>query len=276
MNMIDLHVHSCHSDGTLTPSELVELAVSKNLAAFALTDHDTVNGIPEALRAAEGLSLKVIPGVELSTDYNGTEVHILGYQIDYTDIDLLRTLEDIVKERDNRNIKMCNKLCEAGYPITYEELMKEYGDHVITRAHFAKFLVGRGAIDSIDAAFRGPLNNHSPYFVTRKYLKPEEAVELIISKGGIPVLAHPLLYKLSVSEIHELCKTLCVCGLKGIEAKYSSNKGNDEAFVKKVAKEHGLFITGGSDFHGANKPHIQLGTGMGNLYVPETLLENLK
>lgn len=276
MKQIDLHVHSCCSDGTMTPSELVDHAVELGLSAFALTDHDTIEGIPEALSAAEGKPLEVIPGVELSVMYKTTEIHILGYQLDYKDAELIRILRDVVAERDNRNVKMCELLHDAGYPITHDELMAEYGDNVITRAHFAKFLFARGAVDSIDAAFRGPLNNKSPYFVIRKYMTPKEAVELILAKGGIPVLAHPLLYKFSVTQLNELCDSLKKIGLKGIEAKYSCNRGTDEAFVKKLAQTHNLFITGGSDYHGSTKPHIEMGSGMGDLFVPESILENLR
>lgn len=274
--MIDLHVHSCYSDGTMTPEELVQYAIEKGLSAFALTDHDTVDGIPEMMAVAKGKDITVIPGVELSVDYSGTEIHILGYYVDYKDAKLNNILKKIVDVRDNRNEKMCALLNEGGYPITYDELVAEYGDHVITRAHFAKFLLKKGAIDSVDAAFRGPLSSRSPYFVNREYLKPKQAIDLICEHGGVPVLAHPLLYKLSVSQLHTLCDVLHSYGCQGIEAKYSCNIGTDEAFVTKLAKAHDLFITGGSDFHGSNKPHIDIGVGRGNLNVSESILDNLK
>lgn len=276
MERIDLHVHSCCSDGTLTPTELVSHAAEQQLSAFALTDHDTVEGVAEALHAAKGKSLQVIPGVELSVDYKGKEIHILGYQIDYTDAHLRETLEKVTKERDNRNRKMTVALTEGGYPISYEELIDTFGDVVITRAHFAKLLLKKGLVESMDEAFRGCLNNKSPYFINRRYLTPEEAMKLIQDAGGIPVLAHPLLYKMSVTELNELLTYLEPLGLKGIEAIYSCNRGNDEAFCKKLAFEHNLFITGGSDFHGANKPHIEMGTGMGKLYVDKSLLKNIE
>ncbi|MDR1700459.1 MAG: PHP domain-containing protein [Lachnoclostridium sp.] len=276
MKYIDLHVHSCYSDGTMTPAELVEHAIKNNLAAIALTDHDTIEGVPEIMEAAKGKDIHVIPGVELSVDYEGTEIHILGYGIDYQNPDLNETLMKVADIRDKRNEKMCALLQKGGYPITYEELLDECGENVITRAHFAHFLIRKKAVASIEEAFKGPLNVKSPYYVVREYLSPSEAISLIKENGGIAVLAHPLLYKFSVSKLHKMCDTLRSFGLEGIEVMYSTNKGNDEAFVNKLAKEHDLRITGGSDFHGSNKPHIKIGNGMGSLFVPDTVLDSLQ
>ncbi len=283
MRYIDLHVHSNCSDGTLTPEELVLRGIKNDLVAFALTDHDTVAGVARAIKKAEELDnhIQVIPGVELSCQYKvspdrNAEIHILGYQIDYENETLVSTLEKIAKERDNRNKKMCKKLHDAGYPISYEELTEKYGNMVITRAHFAKLLLENGGVPSMDYAFRTCLAVDSPYFVNREYLTPKDAVDLIQNSGGIPVLAHPLLYKMSVSEIRRMLETLKNYGIRGIEALYSRNHGTDEAFVRKLAGEYKLFITGGSDFHGANKPDIEMGVGTGHLRVPVMLLENLR
>ena len=275
MRYIDLHVHSNCSDGTFAPEELVDMAMSRGLAAFALTDHDTVEGVGRALRAAEGRDIRVLPGVEISCEYKVSparkkEIHILGYELDHTGKELNDALADVARERDSRNRKMCENLHEAGYPIDYESLTS-----ILTRAHFARFLLEKGAIPSIDSAFKKILAEDGPYFVVRRYLTPEEGVRLILNAGGIPVLAHPMLYKLSVTELHNLITELKGYGLKGIEALYSRNKGNEEAFVRKLAKEFGLFITGGTDFHGSNKPDIDLGSGTGNMKIPEELLENL-
>lgn len=283
MRYIDLHVHSNCSDGTLTPEELVLRGIKKDLVAFALTDHDTVDGVERAIQKASELEnhIQVIPGVELSCQYEvsserNVEIHILGYQLDYHDDTLVSTLQSVAKERDNRNRKMCENLHNAGYPITYEELTETFGDMIITRAHFAKLLLKNGGVPSMDTAFHTCLSVDSPYFVNREYLTPESAINLIKNAGGIPVLAHPLLYKLSVSEIRRMLDTLKSYGILGIEALYSRNHGTDEAFVRKLANEYQLFITGGSDFHGDNKPDIEMGTGTGNLRVPVMLLENLK
>ncbi len=281
MKYIDLHVHSVCSDGTCTPEELVDLAIDHELVAFALTDHDTVAGVGRAMEAAKGRHIQVIPGVELSCEYKISpsrkkEIHILGYNLDWNQQKLRDTLEDVAKERDDRNRKMCENLKRGGFPIDYESLVKRFGNTILTRAHFARFLLEKGAIPSIDSAFKKILAQDGPYFVMRKYLTPKKGVDLIKEAGGIPVLAHPLLYKMSVTELHNLLTELKCYGLKGIEAMYSRNRGNDEAFVRKLADEYGLFITGGTDFHGANKPDLDIGTGEGNLRVPVMLLENLK
>lgn len=281
MKYIDLHVHSVFSDGTCTPEELVDLAIENDLVAFALTDHDTVEGVEGAMKAAEGRHIQVIPGVELSCEYTISpsrkkEIHILGYNLDWNQPELRETLEKVAQERDDRNRKMCENLHRDGYPIDYDSLVNRFGNTIVTRAHFARFLLEQGAIPSIDSAFKKILAQDGPYFVMRKYLTPERGIELIKKAGGLPVLAHPLLYKMSVSELRNLLTKLKGYGLRGIEAMYSRNRGNDEAFVRKLASEYDLFITGGTDFHGSNKPDLEIGCGEGNLRVPVMLLENLK
>lgn len=281
MKYIDLHVHSVCSDGTFTPEELVELALNNDLIAFALTDHDTVDGVERAILAAKDRNVEVIPGIELSCEYTieperKKEIHILGYQLDWKHPGLCEALTAVADERDNRNRKMCANLSAAGYPIDYDSLVARFGNKILTRAHFARFLLEQGAIPSLDAAFKKILAQDGPYFVMRKYLTPKKGIELIRQAGGIPVLAHPLLYKMSVTEIRNMIVELKEYGLKGIEALYSRNRGTDEAFVRKLADEYDLFITGGSDFHGTNKPDIELGRGEGKLRVPVILLENLK
>ena len=261
MKYIDLHVHSNCSDGTCTPEELVDLAAGQGLVAFALTDHDTVDGVERAMNAAKDRHIQVIPGVELSCEYTISptrkkEIHILGYNLDWNQPELCETLDAVAKERDDRNRKMCENLNHAGYPIDYDSLVERFGNTILTRAHFARFLLEKGAIPSIDSAFKKILAQDGPYFVMRKYLTPEKGIELIKKAGGIPVLAHPLLYKMSVTELHDLLTELKGYGLRGIEAMYSRNRGNDEAFVRKLASEYDLFITSGTDFHGANKPDL--------------------
>ena len=281
MQYIDLHVHSTFSDGTYTPTQLVQLAKKNGLVAMALTDHDTVDGVDEAVRAAQNTNLQIIPGVELSCKYQISserkkEIHILGYNLDYRQPELIDTLRQVADERNNRNRKMCDNLKADGFPIDYESLTARFGESILTHAHFARFLHEKGAIPSIDSAFKKILAEDGPYFVNRQYLSPKTGIDLIKKAGGIPVLAHPLLYKMSVTELHKLLDELKGYGLKGIEAMYSRNHGTDEAFVKKLAQQFDLFITGGSDFHGTNKPDIELGRGEGNLFVPVMLLENLK
>ena len=192
MQYIDLHVHSTFSDGTCTPEELVAMAVKKGLVAMALTDHDTVEGVEYAIETAKDTNLQVIPGVELSCEHvispkKKKEIHILGYNLDYRQPELVETLASVARERDDRNRKMCENLKKGGYPIDYESLTARFGENILTRAHFARFLFEKGAIPSIDFAFKEILAQDGPYFVNREYLTPETGIELIKKTGGIPV-----------------------------------------------------------------------------------------
>lgn len=274
--VIDLHVHSNISDGTYTPTKLVEYALKKGLTAMALTDHDTVRGVEEAVKAAEGTGLELIPGVELSAEYRGRDIHILGLYLDYHEERFLAYLQEFKDAREARNVKMAERLTAHKMPVTVEELREEYGDAVLTRAHFAKFLKKKGFVNSYDEAFMRFLGDDKPCYVPRERITPEGAVKLIHEAGGIAVLAHPLLYHLGMDELEVLVKQLKDCGLDGIEAIYSMNKGRDERRMKELAEKYNLLITGGSDFHGATKPHIDLGTGQGNLHIPVTFLLEIK
>ena len=280
MNYIDLHVHSSISDGTLTPTEVVQLAMQKGLQAIALTDHDTVDGVKEAMDAANRLAttdykLQVIPGTELSASYKGEDIHILGLFLDYENKELLSTLTNVAKEREQRNEKMCSNLQKAGIDISVEKLRGGNTDVILTRAHFAKYMLEHGYVSSMKQAFEKYLDSKGPYYVSREYLSPKQAIDLILSAGGVPVLAHPLLYKFSPNELEKLLRELVSYGLQGIEAIYSCNVSNDESYVKGLARKYGLKISGGSDFHGSVKKDIELGTGRGNLKVPASLLDSL-
>jgi predicted metal-dependent phosphoesterase TrpH len=273
MKYIDLHVHSVASDGTFTPTKLVEYAASKQLSAFALTDHDTVAGIEEAVKAAAFYHIQIIPGVELSTDYKNCDVHILGLYIDYTDKTFLEKLEYFNDLRAKRNEKMCTLLQNEGFTITLSKLYDIFGKTVLTRAHFARYLFDMGYISSMKEAFDKYLSSGCPCYVPRVKCTPYEAIEIIRSAKGIPVLAHPLLYNLTDSELEELVSSLTRSGLKGLEAIYSLNTKQEEAKMLALAQKYNLFVTGGSDFHGDNKPDIDLGVGKGTLRIPFSLLE---
>ncbi|MDF2588922.1 MAG: hypothetical protein K0S41_2763 [Anaerocolumna sp.] len=281
MKYIDLHVHSNASDGTLTPTEVVDLAIKNNLSAIALTDHDTLDGVAEAKERAElynekGYSLNVIPGTEISVSYKKRDIHILGLFIDPTNETIRNALDTARRNRDARNEKMTANLREAGIDITVEKMREVEGEAVLTRAHFAKYMVEHGYVKTMQDAFIKYLNDDSPYYVPREYLKPEEAIELIHTAGGLAILAHPLLYKYTLTQVDELVSFLTEFGLDGIEAIYSSNTGFDEGRMRHIANKYGLVLTGGSDFHGANKPDLDLGTGRGNLKIPISILENLE
>lgn len=276
MNLVDLHVHSNASDGTLTPSEVVQLAKKTGLTAMALTDHDTVDGVAEAVTSSREYDIEIIPGVELSCAYIAKEIHIVGLYIDCQNTSFLAELNRLKETRLARNEQMAAKCREHGLNITVEELINEYPDAVITRAHFASYLLKKGYVSCVKDAFDRYLNDHGPCFVPRYKMPCEETIELIHNAGGVAILAHPILYRLSDSELEKLVKYLTRCGLDGIEALYSTYTTGDETQIRKLARENGLLISGGSDFHGANKPHIQLGIGRGNLKIPYDVLENIK
>lgn len=280
MKYIDLHVHTNCSDGTLTPEEVIDSALKLNLRAIAITDHDTVAGISRAedyIRQQTNTSeFELIPGVEISAEYQGKDIHILGLYINHTNPNLIQKLNAALAQREARNEKMAALLREDGIDIHVKDLTFGVPDTVITRAHFARFLTEQHYVKNNSEAFERYLNYGTKYYVPRTYMTPKDAIELILLAGGIPVLAHPLLYKLNLDEIETLVATLKSYGLVGIETIYSANTGFDEGIVRRYANRHNLLITGGSDFHGDNKPAISLGTGRGNLRIPETLLDPLK
>ena len=276
MNIVDLHVHSNKSDGSFTPSELVDYALAKGLSAFALTDHDTTDGIDEALAAASGKPVEVIPGIEFSTEYEGKDIHIVGLYIDYKSEVFSRQIQAFVDSRTERNRKMCANLQNAGIDISYEKLLAAFPDAVITRAHYAKYLLDHGAVNSMPEAFDKYLGDHTRYFVPREKVTPMQAVKLILDAGGIPVLAHPTLYHMSDKRLGLLLYRLKGAGLAAMECIYSTYTPSEERQMKQLADKYGLLPSGGSDFHGTTKPKLDLAVGYGNLMVPEEILINLK
>lgn len=276
MGQVDLHVHSTKSDGTYTPTELVNYALEKGLTAFALTDHDTIDGIEEALEAAKNKPITVIPGIEYSTEYLNRDVHIVGLFIDYKAPVFLEYLNRFQQSRTDRNYKLCTNLRGANIDITYEALREMFPDAVITRAHYAKYLLTKGYVKSMKEAFDRYLGDHTPYFVHREKITPQEVIEVTLKAGGVPVLAHPTLYKLGKEQLDILVATLVEHGLKGIECVYSTYTPQEERQTKALAAKYNLIPSGGSDFHGDNKPGLDLGVGYGKLYVPEEYMENLK
>lgn len=276
MKTVDLHVHSTKSDGSFTPSELVDYAIEKGLAAFALTDHDTTEGLEEAFMAAKGKDIEVIPGIEFSTEYQGKDIHILGLYIDYNGEEFKKYLVDFQNSRTIRNEKMCKKLSEHGVDITYEKLQKRFPEAVLTRAHYAKFLWEEGYVSSIKEAFDRYIGDHAPCFLPREKVTPVQAVELILRAKGVPVLAHPVLYGMSDERLETLVSTLKDAGLVGIEAVYSTYNNADERRMKALAKKYNLLISGGSDFHGTTKPGLDLAVGYGKLFIPYEILEKIK
>lgn len=276
MGFVDLHTHSCCSDGTLTPGGLVDHAIEKGLDAVALTDHDTVDGLDELMEYAKGKQVEVIPGIEYSTEYNNRDVHIVGLYIDHKAPVFLEYLARFKQSRTDRNYKLCANLRGAGIDITYEALVEAFPGAVITRAHYAAYLLDNGYVKSRAEAFERYLGDNTPYFVHREKVTPEEVIEVTLKAGGIPILAHPTLYKLGREQLDVLVSRLKNAGLMGIECYYSTYSPAEEKQMKALAEKFDLLPSGGSDFHGANKPGLELAVGYGKLYVPDRVLADLK
>lgn len=290
MYPIDLHTHSTKSDGTYTPEELVRYAQKKGLSAIALTDHDTADGIGEAIETMEKLKQEapvsdssesplvpeVIPGVELSTEYKGRDIHVVGLFIDWQNPAFNGKLREFADARIFRNQKMCRLLTEGGYPVSYEELENTFPDTVITRAHFAQYLLDHKLICSINEAFNKLIGDDCPYFVPRDKITPQDGVRFLLQFGAVPVLAHPMQYKMDDEALCDLVSSLRDSGLVGIEVYYSSHKPADTFYLSRIAERYGLLPSGGSDFHGDRKKGLDLGTGYGHLYVPDSILPPLR
>ena len=260
----------------------MEYAAQKGLSAFALTDHDTIAGLDAAIHYAKEQSNlgrkmpEVIPGIEFSTEYLGKDVHIVGLYIHYHAPEFQKTLQEFVNSRIARNHKMCQKLTQAGVPVRYEDLLQRFPNSVITRAHYATYMLEQGYIKSLNEAFDRYIGDRCSCFVPREKVTPFQAISLILEAGGIPVLAHPLLYHLSNTSLETL---VCRCkdaGLVAIEAIYATHSTGDERQLRKLATKYDLLISGGSDFHGDAKPGLDLGTGYGKLVIPEDILYKLK
>lgn len=271
MRALDLHVHTTASDGTCSPRETVWRASVQGLKAIAITDHDTILGHAEALSAGFDYGVEVVPGIEVSTKH-GVSVHILGYYIE----NLIPLLEGIVNDRDRRNEKVAALMAADGLPVSYRRMKERFGE-VIGRPHFGRVLVELGLAESVNDAFERFVGKGKKYYVPRTIIEIGTSVESIVQSGGVPVLAHPFQYKKSDAELRELIELCMEHGLRGLECRYSGYDAEQVAYLEKLAEEYGLLKTGGSDFHGDNKPHIHLGTGIaGELDVPYEWLDRLR
>ena len=274
MDRIDLHVHTTESDGSFTPSEIVSKALDLGLKAIAITDHDTTTGCSEAVSAAAGTGLEVVPGIELSTKYNYS-THILGYYIDTQNKALLDFLAQVVADRDRRNEKLITLLRADGIDITNDEMHRRFGT-VIAKPHFAEILVEAGRAPDFNTAIRDYLSKGGCYYIPRTTVPIQTCIELILEAGGIPVLAHPYEYNYSKNTLEELIEYCMSFGLMGIECQHSSHTPEQIEHLERLAEHYGLVKTGGTDFHGAPKPDISLGTGKGQVCVPYEWLAELK
>lgn len=277
MKLIDLHVHSTASDGTLSPQEIALYAKAKGLSAIALTDHDTVAGVNECMKKGLEIGVIVIPGIECSADYYGKELHILGYYIDPDSSVLQNKLKELIDGRSKRNLKMLDKLTELGCPLTLEDLEVDcVPDTVFTRAHIANALLRKGYITERKEAFSKYIGSNCPAYIPREKFTVKACIDMIHEAGGLAVLAHPMLYGYNRSDVTNLLRGLALEGLDGVECVYSTHSSDDVAHLLQVCLQLKLFPTGGSDFHGENKPQIDLGSGYGHLKVPFDILEAMR
>jgi predicted metal-dependent phosphoesterase TrpH len=269
MSQVDLHLHSSASDGCLSPAELVAEAARRGLEVIALTDHDTVDGIAPALAAAEDFpGLMVIPGVELSTEVDAGEVHVLGYFIDYDDVALNRRLIRMRNSRADRAQAMISRLEALGVDISWEHVQKIADGGSVGRPHLAQAMLEQGYVPSIREAFNGYLARGRPAYVGRQKLTPEAAVELIRQSDGLAVLAHPF----TVADPEPLVIKLKAAGLAGLEAYYKDYDADTQRQLLEIADRHGLLVTGGSDYHGLEEDSD---AELGGVEVPFSVVDRL-
>ncbi len=267
MQKADLHAHTTASDGTFSPRELVALAKKNGLCAVAITDHDTTNGLLEAITAGKELGVEVVPGIELSTTFEGKEVHVLGYYYDPTDEELIALTDRMREDRLNRLDKMIARLQEGGIAITKEEVLAE-AQGAVGRPHIARVLIRKGYVQDLPEAFDRYLGAGKLGYVPRLKVTPEDAVRLIVQAGGSPVVAHPGL----VGKDY-LFDTLVPLGLVGLEAHHPDHPLEKRDHYEQLASQHGLLVTGGSDFHGAGAEHRG---ELGSVHVSYDVVEALQ
>ncbi len=269
-NFVDLHTHSTASDGIYSPARLLQLAHEAGLQALALTDHDTTGGIEEAATAAQQLSIDFIPGVELNTDVGKDEIHVLGYFLEYQRPAFQNILQVLRDARVLRGQRMVERLNEQGVHISWERV-REIAQGAVGRPHIAKALLEAGYVQSNGEAFEKYIGTGCPAYVPRYKLMPEDAIRLIASANGLPVIAHPIGLP-GLTELRNWLPALRVAGLVGVETYYGSYTTEEEQQIRHLADEYQLIPTGGSDYHG---PGIHP-TPLGGRYVPYEAVERLK
>jgi predicted metal-dependent phosphoesterase TrpH len=251
---VDLHVHTDASDGLCAPGEVVRLARDAGLAAIAVTDHDTVAGIPEALAAGVKLGVEVVPGVELTAYAGRAEIHIVGLFIDPDRTAIVRKIDSFKAARHERMLRMVAKLRRLGVDLEPEAVLAEAGEGAVGRPHLAAALVKCGAVSHAQEAFDLYLANNGPVYEKKKEMAPEEAVTLVCELGGLPVLAHP-----GASRVDERIPSFAKSGLFGLEVWHTKHSRAQQRFYAKLAEKHGLLPSGGSDFHGEGRSEAALG-----------------
>ena len=265
----DLHLHTTASDGVVSPREIVRKASELGLEVIAITDHDTVDGVPDAIdEAGHYPGLLVIPGVEINTDLPGGEAHVLGYYMDCNDSEFTRALSELRDSRRERARKILAKLADMGIPVGWEEVVEQAAGGAIGRPHIARAMQERGYVASLRGAFAGYLGRNAPAYVERKRLGAVEAVELVVKAGGLAVLAHPA----DIENLEALILQLKRAGLAGIEIYYANYSPATIERLQALAKTYDLIASGGSDYHGLDK---SIGTSIGSVDLPRDVVEQL-
>jgi 3',5'-nucleoside bisphosphate phosphatase len=275
--MIDLHTHTTFSDGSLPPARVVEEAVAEGLTAVAITDHDTIDGLHEALAAGERLGIEVVPGVEINLEHERVTMDLLGYFLDdCPSTELERVLADLRSYRDERNAQILERLAGLGLPVDPEDLAAAAENGAVGRPHIGEAMMRRGYVSSISEAFERYLRRGAPAWVDRRRLSLGAAVRLLQESCGLPVLAHPGIIRTDADGLEHIVRDAARLGIVGLECYHPQH---DEATVKRclaLAAEHDLVATGGSDFHGTIKPNARIGRGPGGMRLPDALLAGLK
>lgn len=277
MNYVDLHCHTTASDGTLTPSQLVARALEFGLKTIAVTDHDTTDGVAEALTAGAAVGIEVLPGIEINTDVPGGEIHVLGYFIDVTDAPFQAELRRLRAGRERRGEEITRRLSALGVPITWQRVQEIAGDAPIGRPHIARALLEAGHVNSMNEAFTLYIGRDGPAYVERMRFTPVEAVQTIKRVGGLPVLAHPIIARFTGDPIVEVnleqtLPEMVAAGLVGLECYYPNYTQGQVQQLLAAAQRYGLVTTGGTDFHGPRADRAELGS----VYVPERAVTALK
>ena len=273
--MIDLHVHTTASDGTFTPSDVVLLAKKAGLAAMAITDHDTVGGIEEAVNKAKEENLELIPGIEFSVG-NTENIHIIGLYIDHKNQQLVDVVDVMKKYRYERNRNLIDNIKREGFDISYDKISKSMNTNNVGRLHIAHYMQKNGMTNDYRKAFKKYLIPGTKTYVPMKNISEEQGIQAIIKSGGIPVLAHINYLKQNEIETEKTVKRLMGYGLRGIEVFYSGYDKSTENIAHRICEKFNLIKSGGTDFHGTRRPGVYLGTGRGNMCVPYELLIDIK
>lgn len=258
--MLDLHIHTTASDGSLTPTQVVQLARKKGFSLIAVTDHDTMGGVAEALEAGKKYNVDVVPGVEISSGVT-LEVHMLGYGMSPDHPVMKAMMEDMRAARVERMERIIENLQKMGVPITVEEVEAVAGG-AIGRPHIAQVLVAHGVVPDVRTAFREYIGVGAKAYVERRKMTSEQVIANIRDAGGVPVLAHGGLLRISEVELNQWIDSMAKKGLMGLECYHNAHTPQMERLLRAAAERNGLLVTGGSDFHGASRPDVEMGTGL--------------